>query len=53
VLIAEKFNGEAGQYRKDKFPGHSGIDNDESLKNMALEPESNIPVSVVLTPGLG
>ena len=53
MLTAEKFNGEEGQYRKDKFPGHSGIDKDESLKKMTLEPESIIPTFCVLTPGLG
>jgi hypothetical protein len=53
-LIAEKFNGEEGQYRKDNFAGrHSGIDNDASLKNKTLEPESMIPTFCVLTPGLG
>jgi len=53
MLSAEKFTGEGGQYRKDKSPGHSGIDNDESLKKIKLEPESNIPAPCVLTPGLG
>ena len=50
VLTAEKFKGAAGQYRKDK---HDGIDNDASLKNRLLEPESMIPTFWVLTPGLG
>ena len=53
MLTAEKFTGEEGQYRKDKFPGQRGIDNDESLKKMTLEPESIIPTFCVLTPGLG
>jgi hypothetical protein len=53
VLTAEKFNGVEGQYRKDKLPGHVGIDNDESLKKMTVEPESMIPTFCVLTPGLG
>jgi hypothetical protein len=58
VLTAEKFNGAAGQYRKDKSGGgrwgHCGIDNDDaSLKNRTLEPESMIPTFWVLTPGLG
>jgi hypothetical protein len=53
VLVAEKVTGEEGQYRKDNLPGQSGIDKDESLKKRALEPESNIPASCLLTPGLG
>lgn len=53
MLTAEKFTGKGGQYRKDKIPGHSGSDNDESLKKMTLEPESNIPAPGVLTPGRG
>jgi hypothetical protein len=53
VLTAEKVSGEEGQYRKDNFPGHIGIDNDESLKKMTLEPESIIPAFCVLTLGLG
>ena len=53
MLTAEKVNGEEGQYIKDKLPGHGGIDNDESLKKMTLDPESNIPTFCVLTPELG
>jgi hypothetical protein len=54
VFTAEKFNGEEGQYRKAKFGWvQDGIDNDESLKKMTLEPESIIPTFCVLTPGLG
>jgi hypothetical protein len=45
---------EEGQYRKAKSDWvQDGIDNDESLKNMTLEPESIIPTFCVLTPGLG
>ena len=53
MLTAEKGSGEGGQYRKDKIPGHSGIDNEESLKKMTLEPVSNIPTPCILTPELG